>query len=163
VRQLNGKASRWDFRLNELKVVENQNVVFALASAAQTIYAGRKSGVFRSSDAGKTWQNTFDEQFQGIAATALATHHQTVFAGVKGAVVRSQDGGETWDAAVLSSPAPLVVDIAVSPQYDQDQFVVAATAEDGVFVSNDRGLNWTAWNFGLVDLHCNCIAISPIK
>lgn len=149
--------------MNKSKVIENQNVVFALASTEQAFYAGRPSGVFRSLDMGRTWHNVFDANppFQGIAATALAIHNQTVFAGVKGAVVRSENGGDRWESAALSSPAPLVVDMAISPHFDQDQSVVAATAEDGVFVSYDRGMNWTAWNFGLIDLNCNCVAVSP--
>jgi hypothetical protein len=39
--------------------------------------------------------------------------------------------------------------------------VLAATVEDGVFRSGDRGSRWESWNFGLLDLDVYCIAISP--
>lgn len=39
--------------------------------------------------------------------------------------------------------------------------IAAATAEDGVFLSVDRGQSWTAWNFGLVDMSVYALAISP--
>jgi len=39
--------------------------------------------------------------------------------------------------------------------------VLAATMEDGVFRSADRGVHWATWNFGLLDLNVLCLAISP--
>jgi photosystem II stability/assembly factor-like uncharacterized protein len=38
--------------------------------------------------------------------------------------------------------------------------VFAATLEDGVFCSDDRGATWQAWNFGLFDRNVFSIAIS---
>jgi photosystem II stability/assembly factor-like uncharacterized protein len=49
----------------------------------------------------------------------------------------------------------------MSPTFAEDGFVAAGTADDGVFISNDGGEHWTAWNFGLIDLHIFALAISP--
>jgi photosystem II stability/assembly factor-like uncharacterized protein len=76
-------------------------------------------------------------------------------------VLRSFDGGESWQVALLPEPAPLVTALAISPSYAEDGVVFAATMEDGVFRSADRGSSWTAWNFGLLDLGALCIAVSP--
>jgi photosystem II stability/assembly factor-like uncharacterized protein len=39
--------------------------------------------------------------------------------------------------------------------------VLAATVEDGVLRSADRGSEWQAWNFGLLDLDVYALALSP--
>ena len=33
--------------------------------------------------------------------------------------------------------------------------------DDGVYRSADRGVRWVAFNFGLLDLHVSCLAVSP--
>ena len=47
--------------------------------------------------------------------------------------------------------------IAVSPD---GELLLAATLEDGVFLSDDGGLRWTAWNFGLFDRCVLDVALS---
>ncbi len=54
----------------------------------------------------------------------------------------------------------LVTALAVSPRFTEDGILFAATLEDGVFQSSDRGTAWAAWNFGLLDLNVLCLAIS---
>jgi hypothetical protein len=54
-----------------------------------------------------------------------------------------------------------VVALVVSPNFSEDGILFAGTAENGVFVSSDGGANWSAWNFGLLDLNVLCLAISP--
>jgi photosystem II stability/assembly factor-like uncharacterized protein len=39
--------------------------------------------------------------------------------------------------------------------------VLAGTMEDGVFLSDDGGSKWNAWNVGLLDRHILCMALSP--
>jgi photosystem II stability/assembly factor-like uncharacterized protein len=51
--------------------------------------------------------------------------------------------------------------MAISPNFARDSIVFAGTMEDGIFVSQDAGEHWTAWNFGLLDLAVLCLAISP--
>jgi photosystem II stability/assembly factor-like uncharacterized protein len=136
-----------------------QDTVYALAAAGDTLYAGRASGLYRSDDDGASWRNTFAslERSDPLAVTALAVADSTVFAGVNGAVLRSDDSGDHWQIVTLASPAPQVVALALSP----DGTVIAGTAQDGVFVSTDRGASWIAWNFGLIDLNVYALALSP--
>jgi photosystem II stability/assembly factor-like uncharacterized protein len=58
-------------------------------------------------------------------------------------------------------PAPLITAFAWSPNFTQDGTILAGTFEDGLFCSTDRGEQWAAWNFGLLDLSVYAIAMSP--
>jgi hypothetical protein len=71
------------------------------------------------------------------------------------------DGGASWLIESLPSPPPVVSALVVSPHYANDGTVLAATVEDGVFRSGDRGSQWESWNFGLLDLDVYSLAISP--
>jgi photosystem II stability/assembly factor-like uncharacterized protein len=137
------------------------DAVYALAQSNSDLYAARLSGLYRSQDGGVSWQNTFESLDQSLAGTAVVVNGNTVFAGVNGAVLRSDDAGTSWQVAALSSPAPNVAALVISPRFNEDGFIAAGTADDGVFISNDGGLNWTAWNFGLIDLHIYVLLISP--
>jgi photosystem II stability/assembly factor-like uncharacterized protein len=140
------------------------DTVYALAAGSDHLYAARLSGLYRSSDGGHTWQDALTslERPEPLAVTAVATDGgTTVFAGTNGAVLRSDDAGASWEIAGLSSPPPNVAALALSPNYREDDLIAAGTAEDGVFVSADRGVTWIPWNFGLVDLHVYALAISP--
>lgn len=138
-----------------------QDAVYALAQSDQYVYAARLSGLYRSSNGGQTWHNTFVSLEQTLPTTAVTTVGSTVFAGVNGAVLRSVDSGDSWQMTGLSSPPPHVVALAASPNFSEDGIIFAGTAEDGVFVSTDGGHIWTAWNFGLLDQHIFALAVSP--
>jgi photosystem II stability/assembly factor-like uncharacterized protein len=80
-----------------------------------------------------------------------------MFACIEGKILRSLTAGETWEVADLDSPAPQVAALAVSPNFAQDGTLLAATVQDGIFRSTDRGVNWTGWNFGLYDSNINAL------
>ncbi len=77
---------------------------------------------------------------------------------------RNPTFGRRWpclDRRPIALPPPFVHSLAVSPQFAQDGVVLAGTMEDGVFRSGDRGAQWAAWNFGLLDLSVLCLSMSP--
>ena len=137
------------------------DAVYAFSQSPGFLYAARLSGLYRSPDKGRTWENTFVSLAQPLAATAVTSTEKIVFAGVNGAVLRSDNAGESWHMAGLASPPPQVVTLAASPSFREDGIIVAGTADDGIFVSDDGGMNWTAWNFGLLDYHIFALAFSP--
>jgi len=140
-----------------------QDPVYALAATSTAYFAARMSGLYRSQDGGSTWQDIYTslETPQPLTTTAVIADGSLVFAGVNGAILRSYDAGENWHIAGLPAPPPLVVALAMSPNFAEDGALMAGTAEDGVFVSTDRGIYWTPWNFGLIDLNIYSVAFSP--
>jgi photosystem II stability/assembly factor-like uncharacterized protein len=139
-----------------------QDTVYALATSPDFVeerrcYAARQSGLFISDDGGLTWQTAFE----ALSATAVAVSPKGhMFAGVLGGILHSfgGDGGNTWKTAVLPPPPPLITALAASPD---GRMVLAGTMEDGVFLSDDGGSGWDAWNAGLLDRHILCMALSP--
>jgi photosystem II stability/assembly factor-like uncharacterized protein len=134
----------------------------------KTVFAARNTGLYRSQDGGTSWQFSFDslelEAPLAVSCVSLAPNFAEmphVFAAGPGGVLRSRDGGQTWYVSMLSSPPPFITGLAVSPNYARDGIVFATTMDDGVFRSSNRGVDWTAWNFGLFDRHILSNALSP--
>jgi photosystem II stability/assembly factor-like uncharacterized protein len=150
-----------------------QDIVYALAVSPAfeedgLCFAARPTGLFRSQDGARTWQDAYASLDLQAALTTAAVvlspafeTDRTLFAGVSGGVLRSIDAGLSWHVASFPPPPPFVSCLAISPHYARDGTLFAATLEDGVFRSADRGQHWAAWNFGLLDLNVLALAISP--
>jgi len=128
------------------------------------IFAAKQSGLYRSTDGGKTWHDSYTAlnltaplPTTSVAVTVI-DDITYAFAASDGRVLRSLDGGKKWQAAGLFSPAPLVTALAISPDFARDGLVLAATMQDGIFFSTDRGVKWQGWNFGLYDSNINALA-----
>jgi photosystem II stability/assembly factor-like uncharacterized protein len=131
-------------------------------------FAGRNSGLIRTTDGGQNWQDTLAglNLSEPLPVTSLVVSPDVlqdgqVFAGTSGGIFKSSDRGETWKAVLFPPPAPMVSAMAISPNFARDSILFAGTMEDGIFVSQDAGEHWTAWNFGLLDLAVMCLGISP--
>jgi photosystem II stability/assembly factor-like uncharacterized protein len=134
----------------------------------QTLFAATDTGLYRSTDAGQTWQDVYGSlalpaplPTSAIALSPDFATDDTLFAGSPGAILRSANRGQTWQLALLPSPGPTIAALAVSPNFTEDGVVLAGTLEDGVLRSADRGRTWSGWNFGLLDLNIVSMAISP--
>jgi photosystem II stability/assembly factor-like uncharacterized protein len=159
--------------------VASADIVYALAASPNfardgCCFAARRSGLYRSLDGGESWHDAYASLSLaaplGTLSVAVSPDKDEalhVYAGVSGGILRSMNGagggasGPGWLIAPLPSPPPLVSALALSPQYAADGIVLAATVEDGVFRSGDRGSAWQAWNFGLLDLDVYALALSP--
>lgn len=152
-----------------LELAKADDVVYALAASPDfardgVCFAACGSGLYRSQDGGESWRKlrtSSESVTTAVAVSPVFAQDRSVFAAVKGGVLRSSDGGDTWFTASFPAPPPVFSSLEASPAFERDGFLLAATMEDGVFSSTDRGARWQPWNFGLFDLNVLCIALSP--
>lgn len=126
-------------------------------------YAARHSGLYRHD--GAEWvyaYNNLDVEADGpMVTTAVAIAHDgTIFAGGPGGILRSEDNGASWHITPLPPPASTITRLVFSPNYIEDGAAFAGSTEDGMFNTQDRGMSWARWNFGLLDLSILSIAIA---
>jgi photosystem II stability/assembly factor-like uncharacterized protein len=115
-------------------------------------FAATESGIHRSCDDGTTWELVFEGSMATVVALSPSfSDDSTVVAGTSLGVALSTDEGTTWRIAELHTPSPVVASISLSPDFSQDGMVLAATFEDGAFVSCDHGRTWTRSSVGLYD------------
>jgi ligand-binding sensor domain-containing protein len=136
---------------------EQPESTFALAALGSMYLAATEQGLWRWS-AKKGWQPTAP-QFAQVAISAIAIAGKTILIGSADGVARSLDNGETWTLVNMPVKAQVLA-LALSPCFERDGIAWAATAQDGVLRSPDHGATWHAWNFGLLDLSVNAMAVS---
>lgn len=154
--------------------------ICGIAHQPYTFYMGATGGgVWKTTDAGTTWENVSDGQIEAgsIGAIAVApSDPNIVYAGTGSAAPRgnvsagiglykSKDGGRKWEHTGLPN-AGQIGKIEVHPQ-DPDRVYVAAlghifgpNSERGVYRSVDGGENWEQVLFvsdttGAIDLALN--------
>lgn len=130
---------------------------------ANVVFAGSDDcgGVFRTSNAGASWQ-LVSEEIKNMTADGLAIDPATpqrVYASDitgRNRVIRSTDGGSTWASASAGLPVGTAVgDIAVDPTNTAQLFVGTGdldTPGGGVYRSTNYGVNWAASGLGTRDV-----------
>ncbi|HWP58212.1 MAG TPA: hypothetical protein VNL14_10015 [Candidatus Acidoferrales bacterium] len=127
----------------------------------QTVFAGSDRGLYRTDDAGTTWEkipSPLDDYYLWSLAID-PDEPEVMFAGTgtptPAAIFRSTDGGRSWEkrpveiAATCSNVGvPRVTGIAIDP-LDRNNVWVGLEV-DGVRVSRDRGETWED-----ADVHVN--------
>lgn len=129
-------------------------------------------GVYKSKDAGKTWQHTGLEKVGQIGAVEIHPENSdTVYVAAIGqafqpnkerGVYRSYDGGESWQQILYLSDTIGAVDFEFAPDDPKTVYATMWRAErkpwtiisgghqaGGVYKSNDGGDNWTKLTTGL--------------
>ncbi len=77
-----------------------------------------------------------------------------------GGIYRSTEEGDSWEeAADLKTISPMA--LCLSPSFETDQTVFAATISDGIFSSVDGGRSWESINKGLMSTNIQSLAVSP--
>lgn len=109
-------------------------VVLSLANLGGTVYAGTTAGVYRSYDAGLTWQLT-DRRLNDSVRSLLAWG-TVLFAAAQDGLFRSDDGGDTW--ILLNSPEDQT---ALSLATDGAHLFAGSL--NTVWRSDDLGLTWS--------------------
>ncbi len=130
------------------------------AADPATIWVGAASGgVWKSENAGVSFEPVFDDHTQSIGAIRIdPSDPDTVWVGtgetwvrnsvsVGDGVYRTKDGGETWEHLGLET-TERIAKIAVHPEESDTVYVCAtgqlwsANPERGVYKTTDGGANW---------------------
>ncbi len=132
-------------------------------------YASARTGFFRSTDAGRTWQEMAgDEWGPPDAVVGWPIDIQCdprdslrIFVNAYGGgVFLSEDGGATWIASSKGYTGALTHSIAVA---SDDPGRVYVGARSGVFTSADGGENWLGLNSGAArDLEGLFVSVDPL-
>ena len=151
-------------------------------SDPKTIYVGTGSdgirsnvitgrGVYRSTDAGKTWRLTGLEKTGQIGAVVVhPTDPRVVFVAAIGqafapnaerGVYRTTDGGATWRQVLFVSDSTGAADIELAPDNPREVYatmwrgerkpwtIISGAREGGIYKSADGGDTWTKLGGGL--------------
>ena len=143
------------------------NIVYTSASGRRE-GAGQREGdsaeFFSSFDGGQTWSLAGTCVACGVTYSIQVdpTDPSTVWVGSTTGVRASYDGGSTWTTNLLAGVAgdrSQVLGLAFHPE--KPIRLLAATAEDGVYRSNDGGQVWVQSNIGLGTDRIHAVAFAP--
>ena len=123
----------------------------------EMVYAGSfGAGVFKSSDAGKTWQPANDGLTDPFVYVVAVTPDRTVFAGtLRGGIFRSHNQGKNW------VPVNVGLERLETRVLVPHQGTLYAGTGSGVYRSSNGGETWVADNEGLKNLLIRALAIDP--
>jgi photosystem II stability/assembly factor-like uncharacterized protein len=126
--------------------MEGQGVrAFAIApSDPRVLVAGTLGGIFRSSDAGASWQRISPpdhEEIRNLDSVAIdPASPDVVYAGTWHLPWKTSDGGRTWapiHAGMIDDSDVMTMNVDV-----RDRRLVYATACSGIYRSADAGARW---------------------
>jgi len=151
------------FSKDNPKIVYTTALDVILESGRGGTWPPAPSGVYRSSDEGKTWKRVGSCDTCGSVQTivVLEGNPNFVWAAADGGLFFSQDGGRNWSDNVIvyldetrgnkknlrENILPKVVGLALQP--GNPGTMLAASSEFGMFRSTDGGTNWKESNEGL--------------
>jgi photosystem II stability/assembly factor-like uncharacterized protein len=124
----------------------------------RTLFAGGRTGCFRSTDRGNTWINTSPGAIPYEVLSLGFKSPNYIFAGTVGwRVYCSTDDGVSWTELSLGLQPSQEVKTFTS---DSSGYVFAGTFQGGIYRSSDNGDNWIQVNNGLGNLTVRCIVTS---
>ena len=129
--------------------------VLALATAPGGLWAGGAGGV--------AWypiHTDWQPRISGLplkSVAALLSIDGRLIAGGTGGIAYSPDGGKSWQKAEIQKAVDSVLALAVPSHFAQSKIVLAATLENGILRSDDRGEHWYSVIAGLENLEATAL------
>ena len=148
---------------------------------------GYGDGIYKSTDAGKTWKNMGLPNSEHIGKIWVDPRNpDTVWVAAQGplfspggdrGLFKTTDGGQTWKPSLTISPDTGVTDFDVDPRNPDIMYaaayqrrrttsiIVAGGPESAIYKSTDAGAHWTRLTEGIptVDKGRIALAVSPQK
>jgi photosystem II stability/assembly factor-like uncharacterized protein len=135
-----------------------------------TSYSG--TGVFKSSDAGKTWTNMGLHESAHIGAVAIDPLDKNLVyiaamgrrgSGGQRGIYKTTDGGKTFERVLSAGERTAFVDLVIDPNERNRLYASAwdrSGNKSGVFRSDDQGKSWKRLGGGLPDEQIDRVAIA---
>lgn len=164
----------------------NPNTVFCGMGehAIRGVMTSYGDGVYKSTDAGKTWEKVGLEKTQQISRIIIhPTNPDIVYVAAQGAIYgptedrgiyKTTDGGQTWKKVLYVNNLTGCSELSIDPNYPNVLYagmwhhqrtpwkVISGGAGSGVYKSTDGGENWFPINEGLPeDKGKIAISVSP--
>jgi hypothetical protein len=122
---------------------------------SNVVYAGGYTGMYKSVDAGNTW----NPSSTGLSGTVYdiavnAQRADVLYAGTSSGVFKSTNAGASWSNTGCTNVYAVLVD-PVNP------LTVYSGTYTGVYKSTAGGGSWSAMNTGLQDLYVTSLNIYP--
>ena len=138
----------------------SDTAVSSLAFDGGYLYAGGYlGGVFRSSDAGMTWQNVLPLDLpagRGNPVQSLTAYGGNIFAGTyQSGIFRSSDHGNTWDSSNNGISASARIAQALLATHDG--VFAGLLVGGGVYYSSDSGRIWVNFTVGMTGGNIECL------
>lgn len=115
--------------------------VHSIRASGEVLLLGLHGSLWRSDDAGRTWQQVGMEGQDAMAIGAPPDSAGPLLVGGHGVLARRRPGSRTFEN--LSPPELGVLDIHALAQVPTDPLIVYAfTVADGIFASTDGGDSW---------------------
>ncbi len=133
-------------------------------SAPRVVFAAANAGIFRSTDAGATWErfSAGGLDFGGVATVSLdPTTSDSVYVINSGAIFKSANGGGWTQLNRDFSASAIVIDPAVTSTLYAGARDLGGTLGPGVYRSSDGGQTWEKRSAGLPLSSINTFAVSP--
>ena len=144
-----GKIFRYTGDATDIELVGNTGVeITALVASSgfpedQTLLAGTRKGLLKTTDGGKSWfeSGSVKREITSLTASDDFANDGIAFAGTPSGLFRTVDGGGQW-AQVTSDafgPRPIIEAVVVSPDFATDGTLLVSISGLGLFRSTDGG------------------------
>ena len=149
------KAANTGLFASEVYAVE------AAKSSPSIVYAATGSSIFKSSDAGVSWQNLtsigIDQQVWPVLAVDPTNPSIVYAASDEKGVLKTTNGGGSWAAADTGLTTTAIGALAIDPTSAQ---TIYAGTDEGLYKSVDGAGHWSLANADLSNVHA--LAIDPV-